>query len=144
MATKQVTFSFVDSLGQYAQSTFLSDTEGLGVNIGLKNLTNAGILYDVVGARDTTYAKEGGAALYPSVSQVAQLVFSDGAGSTAVLSIPAPISAMFLPDGITVDTSNTQVALLILNALTAGALLSAAGNSVTSYLRGARVGRGTP
>jgi len=142
MATRQVTFSYVDASGNFIQSSFLSDTDGLGINIFMKDLSNAGVLYDVVGERDLTYASEGANALYPSARQLAVLTFEDAVGGQCSLTIPAPIASIFEADGVTVDPTNVQVALLILNAITGGALLTAAGNPVVAYLSGTRIGRG--
>lgn len=142
MAISQVQFAYQDGTGNFFLSTYLSGTDGTGVNIFLKDLSNAGVLYSTVAVRDLTYQSEGSNAPFPSVTQLAQLVFTDSIGSTGVLTIPAPVASIFQADGVTVDTSNLDIALLIANATLGGRMLSAAGNPVTAYLRGARVGRG--
>lgn len=141
MADKQVTFYYLDSTGKFATSTFMSATDGLGINVFMRDLSNAGVLYDVVGVRDLTYQSEGAAAPYPSVTDWAQLTFQDAYGYQATLLIPAPLASIFASDGVTIDPTVPNVALLILNAITGGALLTAPGNPCTSYLSGSRIGR---
>lgn len=72
------------------------------------------------------------AADYISVRQVAKLTYTDGAGSFAVLSIPAPTLGIFGTDGDSIDP--TAVASVTLVAI--GNLLAGSGNPVTAFVSG--------
>jgi hypothetical protein len=75
---------------------------------------------------------------YLSVTQIAVLLFSDDSGNLARLSLPAPLSSIFMADGSTVDPSTITS---IISACI-GNLLTGAGTEVTmfkgGYLQGAR------
>lgn len=70
---------------------------------------------------------------YPTVRQTANLQFRDSTtGSVARVYIPAPVSSIFLPDGVTVDPS--QITALI-SAVTAQ-VLAGSGNVVDTFVGG--------
>ena len=71
-------------------------------------------------------------ATYPSVLQQATLVFLCADNTQARIDLPAPVGSIFLPDGVTVDS--TAIATLIGDAI--GNLQSASGSLATAYLSG--------
>lgn len=76
-------------------------------------------------------------AVYRSVLDQAELLFTCADGTTASFRIPAPLSGMFLADNLTVDPS----AIPLLRAAAIGLLCSATGSPATAYQSGYRVKR---
>jgi hypothetical protein len=74
------------------------------------------------------------AAVYEAGMQRARLVFGAADGTEVDIIIPAPQIGIFLADGITVDSSNANVAQLITDVIANG--VSASGSAVTAYLSG--------
>lgn len=74
---------------------------------------------------------------YPRVTDFASLLFADGSGNQASLTLPAPDSSIFLADQVSVDPS--AIADIISAATTF--LVNSAGNTVTTYLGGVRKGQ---
>lgn len=75
--------------------------------------------------------------MYPDVTDMARLTYTDGTGSLANLSLPAPSSSIFLADGSTVDPT----AIAVLTSVVIGNLCTAGGGLVTAFLSGQRVSR---
>lgn len=73
-------------------------------------------------------------ATYPTVRMTAQLNYVDGSGSRATVFLPAPVSSIFLGDGITVDPANILVG--IINAAVIGNVLAGSGSPVVSFTGG--------
>jgi hypothetical protein len=74
------------------------------------------------------------AALYQSSSQVVRLTFLCADGTLAEVKVFAPVSTIFLADGVTVDITNAGVVLLAVDAV--GNLESASGSKAVSLLSG--------
>lgn len=142
MAVELYYNNWVDAGGHFQQTVYRYDPGGLvpnpeGLNPYMRGLSNAGFVGYSHGASQSDQNQEGTAAVFPAVNQVAQLTFADSSGSVAEIYIPAPVSSMFLSDGITVDTSNLAVSIFI-NTVCIGSnrLYTAAGGVVTTYLSG--------
>jgi hypothetical protein len=73
------------------------------------------------------------AAVYADVVDLARLTFTDGT-DLVNLALPAPQSAIFLADGVTVDPST----IVDLTTAAIGTLLTAAGVPVTTFVGGLR------
>lgn len=72
-------------------------------------------------------------ATYPTVRQTANLFFRDSTtGATARVYIPAPVSSIFLPDGVTVDPT----AITALIAAVVAQVISGSGNLVDQFVGG--------
>lgn len=82
----------------------------------------------------------GTSAIYPSASDKLYLEFTTGL-QTVVSEIPAPIAAAINPDGVTVNTSNSQVSGYINVVKGATGLVSNAVQPVTAFVRGFRTSR---
>jgi len=97
----------------------------------LQGHSNAQVLYNWDGSLDPTIGTAA-ALVFQAVNQWAQLVFQTGAGNLLRLTLPAPSSAIFLPDGVTVDPA--QIADVIAAAI--GQLSDGAGNTASAYVAG--------
>lgn len=73
---------------------------------------------------------------YQNVEDKATLTFTAADGSTASLSIPAPLEACFKSDDKTIDPANAAIAALI--AIVKAKCVTYAGAAITEYLRGRR------
>jgi hypothetical protein len=73
-------------------------------------------------------------AAFPDVIDLARLTFTDAFGSLVNLALPAPQSAIFLADSVTVDSS----AIADVIAACVGHLCSSGGSLVTAYVAGLR------
>jgi hypothetical protein len=73
-------------------------------------------------------------AIYPSVRDVAELVFSTPVGTTVTVTLPAPLSSIFQADQETVDP--VAIATLIADCL--AVLTDGSGVAVTAYIGGIR------
>lgn len=80
-------------------------------------------------------------ATYPSVTDGARLNFSNSAGSTGHITVPAPVEAVFLPapQRDYVDPAGAASALIAFMKANAS---NAAGNALNLYQGGIKVGRG--
>jgi hypothetical protein len=102
----------------------------------LQTCSNAGIAIVTHG----TPAFPAGASVdaqYPSVLDTAVLNFRSSAPATAILTIPAPVSALFLADNETVDSTDP----LGIIAAAKTCLSDIFGNLVTTYVSGVRAQR---
>lgn len=100
----------------------------------IKAQSNADVLNDTESSLNVNGAPAPTNAVYPSVRDSAKLVFVTALGNTVTLTVPAPVSSLFLADGQTVDP--TAAATIITDAL--AALTDEAGNAVTAYQGGFR------
>lgn len=146
MAVHKYYNTWVDSSGNFLLTTYSYAIAGLtpvsALNPSMRDLSNAAFTGFVHSPIDTSQNQEAGVAVYPSVFQQANMVFGDDVGGTANVVIPAPRSAIFLPDGITVDVTNIDVALFLVAAIASNNLITSTGSVATTFLRGFRVGRG--
>lgn len=99
-------------------------------------ISNAGVQEYWQGT-DTFPAGTGTAAVYPNVSDWAQLLFTAVDGSIVYVTIPAPASSIFLADGETVDSS--MITTLIADAI--ACLVTNTGAHPTAYAGGVRRSR---
>lgn len=79
---------------------------------------------------------------YPTVKDVALLIFRTSAGTTIRITVPAPKAAMFKPDLHTVDPA-AALTLAIIAAVT-GSISDANGNPATTYVSGSRQKQSVP
>jgi len=145
VATQQFYVNWVDATGRFLQTAFLWDTfVGLasGMPSALDGISNAGLSYYSYGPRTFDESTEPATALYPSVTDIANLLYSDSSGNLASIIVPAPRAGIFYPDGITVDSGSLGMVAFNSIALN-GALRNAAGGTITSFLGGTRQGRRT-
>jgi hypothetical protein len=99
----------------------------------LENHSNAVVLHWFEGP-DNVLSLTPSGLLFPDVRDLARLTFTDAAGSTATLALPAPASGIFLPDSVTVDV--TKIPDIVAAAI--GHLCTAGGGLVTSFVAGVR------
>lgn len=98
----------------------------------LNAVSNAFVREQSIGPR-VTNSGSATVATYPTVRQTANLMFRDsGTGSMARVYVPAPISGIFLPDGVTVDP--TTITSLI--AAVTAQVLAGSGNLVDQFVGG--------
>jgi len=146
MAVHKYYNTWVDTSGNYMLTTYSYAIAGLtppsALNPQMRGLSNAAFTGFVHSPIDTSQNQEAALAAYPSVFQIANMVFADDVGGTAVIVIPSPRAAIFLPDGITVDVTQLDVALFISTALGSGNLITSTGSVATTFVRGFRQGRG--
>lgn len=74
------------------------------------------------------------AATYQSVRVVAELLYQTASGALQKVLIPAPTSAIFMPDGETVDPT----AIAALTVLVLANVTTADGTALTAYVAGVR------
>lgn len=125
---------WVDAAGRTRQ-TILRGNASLGSIAGqLRALSNADRQREWEGGTVINAAPAPVTAAYPGVQDYAVLVYQDGAGDLVQVTLPAPVAAIFLPDGSTVNPP----AIAGLNGAVVGTLLTGAGNVVTAYVGGFR------
>lgn len=133
--TARASVIWLDFNGVTRQTIITSDdTMGLGtVWVAAQACSRAQI--------QTTWASDLGAQVgaattgnYQSCKMAARLNFQTGAGTIVALTIPAPSSAIFLADGITVDPANADVATLL--AACIGVLSDPSGSLAVSFVGG--------
>ena len=103
-----------------------------GIVAALNGVSNAFIREESSGAR-TSHTGTGTVATYPTVRSTANLQYRDSTtGAMARVYVPAPVSGIFLPDGVTVNPS----AISTLNTAVIGAVLAGSGNVVDTFVGG--------
>lgn len=131
------TVVWTDCAGQTTLRTLTSQA-GAGTVQGILVGKSNAVITEWWEQQETLPAGAPTAAANPFASQVAYLNFSDGAGSSARLALPAPLASIFLADGVTVDPSQAWIAAII----AAGEVVTPAGNLITTFTGGS-LGKGT-
>lgn len=122
---------WVDAQGERVMHV-ITTSSGVGsIETALGNHSNAGVVECWEGVDEFPTALTS-VSTYPTVRATAVLTFRDATGSIAKLFLPAPSSAIFMSDGVTVDPS--QISDIISSAV--GNLISGAGNTVISFVGG--------
>lgn len=148
MAGISTTLSFRDRIGRIgrvryfvAQGTPANEfTQAGAIATAIESLTS-GQLAAAHGAYNIPPAAViyGGGGTFETVEDKAVLTFQTAAGSIHRLSVPAPLSTIFLGDGQSVDPTNAAVVALVGAML--GIASDAAGNPLTTYVSGTRTRR---
>jgi len=114
--TSRLSLFFESGTGTTAQ---LQST-GLAISADLGNLSNAAV-YKAIGPYTNAAASVayGNVATYEDVEDKAILTFDTTTGALHRYQIPAPISALFLADGETVDPANANLKQLVADMLVA-------------------------
>lgn len=131
------TVVWTDVAGQTTLRTLTSQAGASSVQTILVAQSNA-VITEWWEQQETLPAGSPTPAANPFASQVAYLNFSDGAGGIARLALPAPLASIFLPDGVTVDPSQSWIAAII----AANEVVTPAGNLITTFMGGS-LGKGT-
>lgn len=137
MTRQRQAIAWIDVGGRTVQTIFLADTTGSDLRAKLLGHSNADVLDWFEGDDNFTSVPSPTFATFPSVFDNARLLFEDGSGNQASITLPAPQAAIFLADGVTVDPS--AIADVITSATTY--LVNSAGNVVTTYIGGVRLAR---
>jgi len=124
---------WVDANG-FTRLTLVNGTSPLsGVQSALLAQSNADVLNAVEGTLNAfTPAPPGGT--YRTVGDAAILTFTDASGSLVDITLPAPLSSIFLADTVTVDS--TAIAAII--AAVVGTVTTANGGVTTAFVGGLR------
>lgn len=131
MAAHRTGVVWIDAQGERVLHVLTTTTGGLTLLSDIKAKSNADQSFNW-DAAENVISPAPVVATYPTVRVTAQLLFTDATGSIAKLYIPAPVSSIFLSDGVTVDPA--QVATIISDAI--GTLLAGSGLPVTMFLGG--------
>lgn len=137
MPNQRQAVAWIDVGGRTVQTVFLVNDTGSTLRAALLGHSNADVLDWFEGVDNFTTSPSPTFATFPSVNDNARLLFEDGSGNQASITLPAPQSAVFLADGVTVDPS--AIADVISAATTY--LVNSAGNTVTTYIGGVRLAR---
>jgi len=134
MATQRATVVWIDANGA-TTATLLTTSAGASTvqaDILAKSTTDA--LYVWEGALHVNGSPAPPGGTYQSVKDRAVLTFLTAAGGLLTLTIPGPLSSIFLADQETVDPTQlvTLIADVIANVVDVG------GNAVVSYVSGIR------
>jgi hypothetical protein len=136
MAIQAMTVVWQDANGSFTLRSLKTLAGAAAIATALQGKSNAAVVETWEGT-DTFTGAIAGAGSYLSAGQVAYLEFTDIANNVTTVALPAPDSAIFQADGVSVDA--TQIAGII--AACIGALTTAAGNAVTAFKAG-RLGTG--
>lgn len=117
VATLPVTYSFRDSKGQIAKMKVIVGAATVAAcftNLGtlenhLRAISNAA-MWDSLDSNKSDKEVYGTTAQYADVEDKAVLTYKDAVGGLHRFQVAAPKSAIFLADGETVDSSQTDVA----------------------------------
>lgn len=112
----------------------------VSINNALQALTNSNLGITTYGPAIQP-GTPAGSGQYSLCTTTAVLNFLTSIGSGVQVTIPAPVSGMFLADGFTVDQTNPLVAALI--AAVIGFLSDPSNNLVVSYRTGVKSSRRT-
>jgi len=135
MATKR-SIVWIDAGGRTRQTIPAGNATLSSIMAQIQAVSNADVLTWFEGS-DNSLSPSPVSATYPDVADAAILVYADGGGLEARLTVPAPLLSIFLADGSTVDPAT----IVALNAAVIGTLVTASGSAVTTYLSGVRQGK---
>ena len=122
---------WADAQGEQVLHLIVTDTGVSSIRTQLQAVSNARVVEDSEGTI-VNFSVTPVVATYPSVRTTAQLQFADATGSIGRLLIPAPVTSIFLSDGLTVDPS----AITSLIAAAVGNLKAGSTNVVTHFVGG--------
>lgn len=122
---------WVDAQGEQVLQLIVTVSGVSAIRTQLAALSNAGVKETSEGTI-ATFTPTTAVATYPTVRQTAQLIYRDAAGSLGRLLLPAPVSSIFLSDGVTVDPA----AISSLNAAVIGSLLAGSSLPVAAFVGG--------
>lgn len=127
---------WIDAAGMTRQTIMSTSAGGASIEADLLAMSNAGRLDEWEG---TSGGPAGSpvASTFESVADYALLYWTCADGTIASLTLPSPKAAIFLSDGVTVDSTNADVVTLI--ASVNGSLLSASGSAASAYVGGKRL-----
>lgn len=131
MAATRTGYVWIDAQGERVLHVSTTASGAGSILSQLKALSNADFSFSWE-AVEHVFTPSPVAATYPTVRVSAQLNYSDATGSLAKLYIPAPVTGIFLSDGVTIDPT----AITALNAAVIGQLLAGSGAPVTAFLGG--------
>lgn len=132
-------FEWRDNAGSFYRQKLYTNADGApvdGLAAELQNLSNAGLQQHSAGELIVD-ANPAINAQFPTIAQVAVLIYLCADGSTVRIQVPAPLDTIFLPDGLRVDP--TQVAAL--SSLLTSYGTSVLGSPVTALDTGTLVNR---
>lgn len=122
------------------------DVNGVSRQTILTSTTGAGAIWAAVQAAsqaqvETSWESVLGASVgsaasgaYQSVKMSASLLYQTGSGGSLRITIPAPQLSIFLPDGVTVDPSNSLV--IAINTAAIGLLSNGGGTTAATFVGG--------
>lgn len=122
---------WVDAQGERNLNVITTNSGAATIAANLESLSNAVRSFSWEN-NEVNFSSIPVVATYPTVRVNAQLIYRDATGSLAKLYIPAPISSIFLTDGVTVDP--TAIATLTGNVI--GELICGSGNVATAFVGG--------
>ena len=122
---------WVDAQGEQVLHLIVTASGVSSIRTQLQAISNAVVIEDSEGTI-VTFSATPTVAVYPTVRQTAMLQYRDATGSIGRLLVPAPVSSIFLSDGVTVDPA----AITALNAAVIGSLLAGSSNPVTAFVGG--------
>lgn len=136
MATERRSIVWIDANGFTRQTQPRGSASLFALQADMVAKSNAAVASFYEGTETIAVTPTATAAVYQNVSDTAQLFFQTAGGDIVTLVLPAPISAIFLPDGRTVDPS--AIAAIIADAI--AVLTDPSGNPVVAYIGGTRRG----
>lgn len=123
---------WIDAQGENLLHVMTGVSSMSAVQSGLAALSNAGPLFDWE-AEEDSFSPAPTSSVYPTVRVQAVLIFQDSStASIAKLYVPAPLSSIFLSDGVTVDPS----AIGSLISAVEGVIVAGSGNPVDTFVGG--------
>lgn len=125
---------WVDAQGKTRQTLLRGSATLLTVMSSVKSVSNADVLGDFEGTETINGTPVPVAAAYATVNDFAVLTYETGAGTLVYITVPAPLSSIFLADGETVDAT----AIAALTTAVVGTVTDASGNAVTAFVAGVR------
>lgn len=131
---------YTDQAGGFVRTSNSVAAGGLpaGFDTALETLTNANV-GAITDGTPTPPGPVAGSGQYSLCTTTAVLNFLSSSGAGIQVTIPAPVAAMFGPDGVTVNAASVPVAAFI--ALCIGFLVDGAGNPCTSFNTGVKSSR---
>lgn len=134
--SKRATLVWVDAQGERIAQAITTSSGVGGIESALSNHSNAGVVQCSEGLLEN-YSPTPNTNVYPTVRVSAQLRFiNSSSGSSATVTIPAPMNNIFLSDGQTVDPSTISD---IISACI-GTLIAGDGSLVDTFTGGTAIG----
>lgn len=103
--------------------------------------SNAGLIIVTMAAPDISVSSPNPGNVWYLTVDTATLLFDTGVGTSVTVTIPGPKQALFKPDTLTIDPTQTDVANLISTVI--GFITDNAGNAATAFSQGQRSSRRT-
>lgn len=125
---------WTDAAGKTRQTIVRGNATLAAVLLALAAKSNGDFQRDWEGATIVNPAPAPVNATYNSVNDYAQLVFATGAGNLVYVTLPCPVSSIFMADQETVD----PVAIATIIAAVTGTVIDGSGSPVASFIGGYR------